>query len=298
MYENLLWVPLFFGGISITLYLVLSRIALKAAVRRKLMIPRTDEEGFRAKKPLKSDDLFLLSIKNRLIYLIPFKIKNSVETALNLSGFKWQIGDVILLKILLALICIFVIFLSIQRVENFVLKYILISIAAILGFMIPDILLKSKAKSRRQGIIRSLPSFIDYLTICIEAGLALDISIFKIIGKIRGPLAEEVANTMAEIKYGKSKKDAFRGLAARVNMPDFTSFLNALINGEQLGVSLGNILRVQGQQIRDKRKQKIQEDAYKIPVKLTFPLVLCVLPGLFIIILGPAVLQVMDALFK
>jgi tight adherence protein C len=161
-----------------------------------------------------------------------------------------------------------------------------------IAFMIPDFLLNRKGKLRQKSVKRILPSFIDYLTIAVEAGLGLDTAIFRVIKNIQGPLAEDIAYAMTEIKYGKTKKEAFDNLSKKVNLAEFTVFLNALVNGEKLGISLSSILIVQAQQIRQKRKQQIQEAAYKISIKLLFPLVLFLLPSLFIIILGPAMVSI------
>ena len=122
-------------------------------------------------------------------------------------------------------------------------------------------------------------------------------NIYRVLSKIRGPLAEEIAIAMADIKYGKSRKSAFKNLAFRIDIPEFTTFITTLTSGEQLGISLGNLLKIQGKKIREKQQQKIQEKAYKIPIKLLFPLVVFILPGIFIVILGPAVIKITETLF-
>ncbi|MGF7186897.1 pilus assembly protein TadC [Desulfitispora alkaliphila] len=165
------------------------------------------------------------------------------------------------------------------------------------ALIVPYFVVRYKATKKQKKIRREIPIFIDYMTIAVEAGLGLDLAIHKVINTQKGPLTDEFNKTMTEIKYGKSKKDAFRELAHRINLPEFTSFITMLINAEQLGVSLGNVLRTQGKQIREKRRQQAQEEAYKTTVKLLFPLIVFIFPGLLIVLLGPALIQIKNMLF-
>ena len=288
-----IWLALFSIGVYLIVFLFIKDMLTKRAVREKLM--GENEKGKKINKTSDPFCLFMVPVKNRLLYYTPSNIKNSLKTLINFSGIKWGIGDMILLKVILALLFAITGFLFVQFSGIFVSGLIVILVLGGTGFIIPDFYLKRKVKLRRRSIKRSLSTFIDYLTISVEAGQGLDMAIYRVISKLQGPLAEEMAYTMTEIKYGKSKKDAFKNLSTRVNISEFTSFLTALTSGEQLGVSIGNILRIQGQQIREKRKQKIQEEAYKIPVKLLFPLVLFILPGLFIVLLGPAAIQILKS---
>lgn len=164
------------------------------------------------------------------------------------------------------------------------------------GYVIPDFLLGGVASKRKDQISQKLPETLDLLTVSIEAGLGFDGALQKVCEKTTGPLADEFNRMLQEIQVGKARRDAFRALADRTSVEDLTSFLNALIQADKLGVSMGNILRVQSAEIRRRKRQRAEEQAMKVSVKIIFPMVLFILPGLFLVVLGPAILQIMENL--
>lgn len=162
-------------------------------------------------------------------------------------------------------------------------------------FWLPDIWLRQRAEKRRQQITRSLPDFIDLLTICVEAGLGLDSAIAKIAEEAKGPLAEEMRRLLSEIQFGQSRRQAWHNLAERLQIKEVNSLSLAISQAELFGVSIGKVLRVQAEQLRTQWRQEAEERALKIPTKLVFPLVLCIFPALLLIILGPAAINIYRA---
>lgn len=163
------------------------------------------------------------------------------------------------------------------------------------GAFLPTLWLKNRITHRRTAIIKTLPDSFDLITTCVEAGLGLDAALARVAEKVEGPFAEELSKTLREIGMGRSRAEALRDLAERTAIPDLSIFVNAIIQAEQMGTSIGQVLRVQSEQMRTRRRQRAEELANQAPVKMIFPLVLCIFPTLFIVILGPAVIQLYEA---
>ena len=134
------------------------------------------------------------------------------------------------------------------------------------------------------------------LTVSVEAGLGFDSALVKLSEKMKGPMVDEFTCMLQEIRIGVARRDALRSLAARCNVQDISLFTSALIQADQLGVSVSNVLRVQSLDMREKRKQRAEEQAMKAPIKMVFPLVFFIFPTLFIVLLGPALLQIINML--
>ena len=164
----------------------------------------------------------------------------------------------------------------------------------IVGFMLPQMWLKSRVTARQTAIIKSLPDSFDLITTCVEAGLGLDAALSRVAEKVEGPFADELTRTLRDIVLGKQRSIALKELGDRTGVPDLVTFVNAVIQAERMGSSVGTVLRVQADQLRVRRRQRAEEQAYKAPVKMIFPLILCIFPTLFIVILGPAVITIMN----
>lgn len=162
------------------------------------------------------------------------------------------------------------------------------------GVFLPTLWLKNRITHRRTAIIKTLPDSFDLITTCVEAGLGLDAALARVAEKVEGPFAEELSKTLREIGMGRARAEALRDLAERTAIPDLSIFVNAIIQAEQMGTSIGQVLRVQSEQMRMRRRQRAEELANQAPVKMIFPLVLCIFPTLFIVILGPAVIQLYE----
>jgi tight adherence protein C len=160
-----------------------------------------------------------------------------------------------------------------------------------LGFIAPDFIVSSKARSRREQIKAELPDALDLMAVSVEAGMGFDGAISKLTEHMSGPLADEFALTLSEIRIGETRQDALKKLADRTDTPELTSFVRAIIQADQLGISLGRILRVQATDSRLKRQAAAEEKAMKAPIKMLFPTVLFIFPAMFLVILGPAFLN-------
>ena len=158
------------------------------------------------------------------------------------------------------------------------------------GWNLPVIWINSKISSRRKIVTRALPDALDLIIVCVEAGNSLDSALAIVSLRLKGPLADEFARMLREIALGKGRHDAMHDMAMRVGAPDLQSFVAAIVQADQLGVSIGQVLRVQGEAMRVRRRQRAEESAAQAPVKMLIPLVLFILPSLMIIIMGPVVL--------
>lgn len=177
------------------------------------------------------------------------------------------------------------------------LKLGMVVIFGLLGFVVPSAQVRARANRRQKIIQRQLPDVMDLLTISVEAGLGLDAAIAQVTANVPGPLAEEFARLSQEMQIGVSRSDAFRHLGQRTSVQELRGFVLSMIQADLFGVSIGNVLRAQSRELRQKRRQRAEELAQKIPVKLLFPMIFLVLPVTFIIILGPGVLKIWDQFF-
>ncbi len=163
------------------------------------------------------------------------------------------------------------------------------------GFLAPDILLYQAAYNRGETLRRDLPDALDLLSISVEAGLAFDAALSQVARNTRGPLAEEFSRVLQEMQIGMSRANALRALGGRSNVPELRGFVTAMIQADTFGIPIAKVLRVQAKDLRSKRAQRAEETAQKIPVKILFPLIFCILPCLFVIVIGPAAIGVFHA---
>ena len=161
------------------------------------------------------------------------------------------------------------------------------------GFVVPGFVVGMKGRSRREAIRAQLPDALDMLAVSVEAGLGFDGAVAKLTEHMDGPLAEEFSLTLGEMRIGESRHDALKKLAERAAAPEVASFCRAIIQADQLGISLGRLLRVQAADARLKRQAAAEEKAMKSPIKMLFPTVIFIFPAMFIVILGPAMLNLM-----
>jgi tight adherence protein C len=166
---------------------------------------------------------------------------------------------------------------------------------SVLGFFIPQMLLTSTINRRQHNIRKAMPDALDLLTICVEAGLGFDAAMSKVAEKWETELSLAFARSIREVQLGKLRKEALRTMADRIGIPEMTSFVAAVIQSEQLGVSLAKVLRIQSDQMRIRRRQLAEEEAHKVPIKMLIPMALLIFPSLMIVLLAPAGFRIMHS---
>lgn len=174
-------------------------------------------------------------------------------------------------------------------------KLLMLGGFSVVGFFIPQLLLQSKINSRQDEIRKAMPDALDLLTICVQAGLGFDAAMAKVADKWDDELADEFTKVLREIRLGKVRREALRNMSDRIGISEITSFVAAIIQSEQLGVSMSKVLRIQSDQMRTRRRQIAEEKAQQAPVKMLFPMALLIFPSLLIILLGPAGLQLKNS---
>src|SRR3954466_3149440 len=178
----------------------------------------------------------------------------------------------------------------------FPVNFIMIPVGLMFGYTIPEFWLGGRVKKRQKAILLMIPDALDLLTISVRAGLGFDGALGKVVEKLKGPLTEEFRRALAEIRVGKARRDALRDIIPRTEVGPLSNFIGAIIQAEQLGVSISKVLQVQSEQLRIERRQRAEEQAAKAPIKMLFPLVGCIFPSLFIVILGPAIILIIQNL--
>lgn len=167
------------------------------------------------------------------------------------------------------------------------------AIVTVLGFFMPSMFLSSKIRRRQDAIVKKFPDALDLMSICVDAGLTFDGAMAKVDEKWDDDLAREYGRVIYEMQLGKSRRQALRDMSDRMEVPDVASFVAAILQADQLGVSIGKVLRIQSEQMRIRRRQRAEEKAHQAPVKMLFPMVFLIFPSMFIVLLGPAGFQVL-----
>jgi tight adherence protein C len=175
------------------------------------------------------------------------------------------------------------------------IRIVIIAAATAIGWLGPNLYLYQKVYDRSKRMQRDLPDAIDLMTISVESGLAFDAAVQQVARNTVGPLADEFSRVLREMQIGQGRAQALRGLADRTEVDDVKSFVTAMVQADSFGIPIANVLRIQSSEMRMKRRQRAEEQAQKVPVKITVPLIFCILPCLFIAVMGPAVIHIMDS---
>jgi tight adherence protein C len=177
-------------------------------------------------------------------------------------------------------------------------KIVVVIGVTVIGFFAPNLYLYQRAHERAERLQRDLPDAIDLLTISVESGLGFDAAVQQVARNTEGPLAEEFSRVLREMQIGQGRADALRAMGERTNVGDVRTFVGAMVQADSFGIPIAQVLRVQSAEMRVKRRQRAEEKAQQVPVKITIPLIFCILPTLFIAVMGPAVLSIMDSFSK
>jgi len=165
------------------------------------------------------------------------------------------------------------------------------------GFFLPDLLLYNAGLKRQAKIALALPDALDILTVCVEAGLGFDAALAQVARNTKGPLAAEFARVLQEMQIGNTRSQALRGMANRTTVPELRAFVSGMVQAGELGVAVADVLREQAKEMRLRRRQRAEEMAQKVSVKILFPLMTCLLPAMFVVVIGPGAINIMHSLF-
>ncbi len=256
--------------------------------------PRTLEEielsqpfGERAVLPL------IRGLSRMLTRTTPQKNVEEMRLKLELAGQpnNWTVADFLGVRGLVGIITSALLtFLAVVIRMDPAMVLLMIGMGGIIGFYLPLFWLTRTIRQRQDRILRQLPDAMDLLTISVESGLGFDAAMGKVADKWDNDLSRAFARALSEIRVGKLRREALRDMAQRIQVPDFTNFIAAIIQADQLGVSIAKVMRIQSEQMRVRRRQRAEELANQAPIKMLIPLTFLVFPSIFIVLLGPAVL--------
>lgn len=257
-----------------------------------------DEEALR--QPLL--DRIIKPIYQQFLKLIgniaPNQIRQKYENIIDSAGSPKDItfNRIIAIQIMCSILIGGIAFLLLSKGRSTKIPLILFS--SVIAFIIPISFIRTQGDQRRKKIKRSLPDMLDLLYVSVEAGLAFDMALKKTADKMPGPLSDEVNKALEEISRGRNRQEALRGIASRTGVEELAYFVTSIIQTEQLGSNITNMLKVQSTTMRQKRRQRAEEAAMKLSIKMLFPLIFFIFPTLFIVVLGPAIIKIINTLSK
>ncbi|MGI6406236.1 MAG: type II secretion system F family protein [Syntrophaceticus sp.] len=234
----------------------------------------------------------LVKVGRLFTYRMNSDQRDKLNKRLQAAGNPWGLdpGGFRLLQVIVTAIAVGLVILLRRNGSGNIL--LLLFTAIICGILLPEMLLSRRINERRQKIVRSLPDVLDLLTVSVEAGLGFDLALVRVTERFPGALAQELSSALQEMRLGRSRREALQDMSDRVGAEDLSNFISSLVQADKLGVGLGNILRLQSDEVRRKRRQRAEEQAMKAPVKMLLPLVFFIFPALFVVLLGPALIQI------
>jgi tight adherence protein C len=206
----------------------------------------------------------------------------------------WTVGGFLLVRLIVTIVAV-VVAVGALLIAPPLIPKILGVVFALLLFVVPEVILNSRAEDRQKAILLALPDTLDQMTIAVEAGLGFEAAMAKAAQGSRGPLSEELVRTLQDMSIGRSRSDAYSALLVRTDCDDLKRFIRAVQQADRYGIAVADVLRVQAGEMRVRRRQRAEESAMKVPIKVVFPLVFAILPVLFIVLLFPAVLGIIGA---
>ncbi len=296
-----LMVFLFFGSVASFVMYLLSPTEEQLRVKRRLeemKIPRLPEDVEEAQLSLPFWDRVLVPqverLRDALLRFTPAGMKRRWERDIRLAGEPVSLASFVGIKFLAGLTCGATGVMILLSGQQWSITSLASSISlAALGVYLPSFWLKRRIDARRQAIVRNLPDVLDLLSVSVEAGLGFDGAVQKVSEKFTGPVGEEFRFYLKEVRLGSERERALRNMVRRTEVSELRSFVAAIVQAEKLGVAMTKVLRLQAEQMRFRRRQRAEEEAAKLPVKMVFPLVFFIFPVLFIILLGPLVIRIL-----
>ena len=246
-------------------------------------------------KPLMND--FKRSFKRRM----PGEKEAKIETKLQLAGSPFGMTPVDFRLLQISLVLLLPLLAGgygaiLQAGYAGIVLFLLIGLAA--GTFLPHYYLSIKRKARNKSALKELPDILDLLTVSLEAGLGFDSAVSKVVSKKDGVLSAEFHRSLEELRLGRTRREALTGIKNRIEVEEVRAFISSILQAEKLGIGMVQVLRVQSNEVRERRRQRAEEEAMKAPVKMLFPLVLFIFPSLFIVLLGPALIQFIQTFSK
>lgn len=305
----LLIVMLTFIILLVFIYLALSAfantqgsIAMRLRALEGLSANRTDIDAELA-KPFAQRVLSPLTgeLTGLVMRITPQALRKQAEEKILMAGgfARLSAGEFLLLSGFLAIALPAVTAFAVSLTKAPLNKVIgLAMLAMALGASLPLMLLNRKIADRKHSMQKDLPDVLDLLTVSVEAGLGFDGALAKLAEKMKGALVEEFTRVLQEIRVGVPRRDALHAMGMRCDVPDLSVFTTSLVQADQLGVSIGNVLRVQSAAMREKRRQRAREMAMKAPVKMLLPMVMFIFPTIFVVLLGPAAIRIFNTLLN
>jgi tight adherence protein C len=293
--------PLAAVGLAIAIFTVAvlpARSGEGGVTRALRQIERRYGQAGPGAAPGESDPLAMLPgwLRGLALRLSPAGIGVRLQRGLDLAGnpVRWNPDRVLAVKGLgLVVLGVLGALLAVHRPA---LLIVFAPVGAAIGFFLPDLLLYNAGLKRQARIQAMLPDALDMLTICVEAGLGFDAALAQVARNTDGPLAAELSRTLQEMQIGKSRSQALHSLAERTTVPELRVFVSALVQASELGISVASVLREQANEMRIRRRQRAEERAQKVPVKILFPLITCLFPALFVVIIGPGAITIAHSL--
>lgn len=293
-----------FGGIALTLSVIGVATSEKRAVGRSLAAIRainSAPEVLRGEIDRPFGERVLVPLAERFVGIgkrvtgqdTVARIRRKLDQAGNPSG--WTVERVLGAKIVGFVVLLIVSIVLTMAIGLSLPVTLVVCVGlAMLGFAAPNLLLHQKAYDREQAMRKELPDALDLLTISVEAGLGFDAALTRVAQQTEGQLADEFGRVLQEMQIGMGRAQAIRAMGDRTKLADLRGFATAMVQADAFGIPIGQVLRIQSQEMRTKRRQRAEELAQKVPVKILFPLIFCILPTLFVAILGPAGITIME----
>ncbi|HVP05449.1 MAG TPA: type II secretion system F family protein [Dehalococcoidia bacterium] len=296
--------------IVLALFGSLASVSVAVLSKQRASVMETRIQTFRNRNLLKDDlsvDLDIAfadrilkpsveRIANAFARILPQKSIADVQQQLTMAGNPMRLNTFLTFwAVAMGTVVFISVFVFTLDMALFPGKILIVAFLLAIGYVYPRTWLKSRVKAKQKLVLKALPDALDLITTCVEAGLGLDAALQRVADNSEGPFAEELTKMLRDVSMGKLRREAMQELGERIGVEELTNFINAIIQAEQLGVGIAQVLRVQSDQMRTARRQRAEKAAHEAPIKMLFPLVLFIFPAFLMVILGPAAIRITEA---